>query len=129
MNKIYMLIWISLGGVCGTILRFLITILIEQNRTTNFPIGTFIINLTGCLVFGFVSELASTTTIIKPEVKLGLTTGFAGAFTTFSTLIFENYQLSKDAQFALALLYTALSIIVGAIFLYSGILLARYISK
>jgi len=124
-----MLLWISIGGVCGTILRFLITIMLEQHKVANFPVGTFVINLSGCLVFGFVSELSVTSAIIKPELKLALTTGFAGAFTTFSTFIFENYQLSKDAQLTLSLVYTALSIIGGAIFLFSGIILARFITK
>jgi CrcB protein len=129
MNRLLMLAWISAGGVCGTILRYSITILLEQNKVTNFPIGTFIINITGCLIFGFVSELASGSTIIKPEIKLALTTGFAGAFTTFSTFIFENYQLSKDSQFVLALVYTSFSVIGGAITLYLGIILARLIIK
>ena len=129
MNKLVMLLWISVGGICGTILRYGITILLEQHKINNFPVGTFVINLGGCLVFGFVSELSVTSAIIKPELKLALTTGFAGAFTTFSTFIFENYQLSRDAQFNMSIVYTILSIIGGAGFLFLGIIIARLISK
>ena len=129
MNKLVMLVWISIGGVFGTILRFLLTMLLEQNKVTHFPVGTFIINLSGCFIFGFISELSSTTLIIRPELKLAITTGFAGAFTTFSTFMYENYQLSKDAQFIMAIVYTAFSIIAGAAFLYLGIILARIVTK
>jgi len=129
MNKFFLLMWISVGGIVGTLLRYLITVLMEQNKTTDFPLGTFIINLAGCFVFGFVSQFSTNTVIIRPEVKLALTTGFAGAFTTFSTFIFENYQLTRDSQLVLSFIYMFSSILGGSILLYSGIILARLISK
>lgn len=129
MSKYKILIWISLGGVIGTVLRYLITIYFEQNKTSDFPLGTFIINIAGCFVIGFVSELSVNTALIRPELRLALTSGFAGAFTTFSTFVLENYKLSQDSQYFISFLYMILSVSCGAILLYLGVLLARIITK
>lgn len=110
----------GLGGAC----RYTVTkILEEQYPATAFPVGTFIVNITGCFLIGLLSGLFSKygpSGIFTPQLRMLLTVGFCGGFTTFSTFINESFRLTQLTHPAMTLLYIGGSIIAGLALLYLG---------
>ena len=111
----------GLGGVC----RFLLSKVVQPNVTggTVFPWGTFTVNIIGCFIIGLCYGLFNryaSSSMVMPQVRLLLTVGFCGGFTTFSTFINENYLLLQSSNMLLTLTYVAASIIVGLTLLYAG---------
>ena len=87
---------ISLGAIAGALSRYYLTLWFAQRFGTAFPYGTFFINLTGCLIMGFfITFSLERVAIISPEVRLMVTTGFLGAYTTFSTYGLESNNLLR----------------------------------
>jgi CrcB protein len=117
---------ISLGAIAGALSRYYLTLWFAQRFGTAFPYGTFFINLTGCLIMGFFFTFSlERVAIISPEVRLMVTTGFLGAYTTFSTYGLESNNLLRDRNFPAFSLYWAGSAILGVICVQLGVILAR----
>jgi CrcB protein len=117
---------ISLGAIAGALSRYYLTLWFAQRFGTAFPYGTFFINLTGCFGMGFFLTVAlERVATIPPEVRLMVTTGFLGAYTTFSTYGLESVTLVRNRNFPAASFYWAGSAILGIISVQLGILLAR----
>jgi len=95
MEKVLML---GLAGALGTLCRYWLSILAHSVIGVNFPWGTWLVNITGCLVFGLVWTLGYERGLIPAHLRLVILVGFLGAFTTFSTYIFENSALVQEAQ-------------------------------
>lgn len=111
----------GLGGVC----RFLLSKLVQTHFASGslFPWGTFAVNILGCLLIGFLYGLFDRHAgagWVSPQLRLLLTVGFCGGFTTFSTFINENYLLFQSSNFPLLLAYVAASVVVGFLLLYAG---------
>ena len=81
------LLIVSLGSFFGGGMRYGVSKLIATHASLNFPLGTFTVNVLGCLLLGFLSGLNVGSGWLSPSAKLLLTTGFCGGFTTFSTFI------------------------------------------
>ena len=88
---------LALAGALGTLSRYALTHF-AQPSGVRFPVGTFTVNIVGCLLFGIVWSLADTRELIGPEVRMIVLVGFMGAFTTFSTLIFDTQQLASASE-------------------------------
>ncbi len=117
---------ISLGAIAGALSRYYLTLWFAQRFGTAFPYGTFFINLTGCFGMGlFVTFASERVATIPPEVRLMVTTGFLGAYTTFSTYGLETFSLLRDRSYTTASLYWAGSAILGIISVQLGVILAR----
>jgi fluoride exporter len=108
------------GGFIGTVSRFLASRYFQNLFLTSFPFGTFIVNITGCLLIGIFYGLAEKGSILSPEWRMFLTVGFCGGFTTFSTFAGENIALLKDGNFFYFALYTGLSVFLGLMATYLG---------
>src|SRR5690349_9996287 len=92
---------ISLGAIAGALSRYYLTLWFAQRFSTAFPYGTLFINLTGCLVMGFFVTLSlERVATIPPDVRLMVTTGFLGAYTTFSTYGLETFNLLRERNFS-----------------------------
>lgn len=103
---------VGMGSFVGGSLRLLISRYIQFTFITSFPIGTMIINVVGCLLIGIFSTLSANH--ITPSLRLMLTTGFCGGFTTFSTFMNENVSLVKEEHsFYSAIIYTLISLGLG----------------
>ena len=115
----------GLGGVC----RFLISKAVQEHcASTVFPVGTFIVNVAGCFIIGLLYGLFNRfepAAVISPQLRLMLTVGFCGGFTTFSTFINENYLLFQSANLPVVLAYVTLSVAIGLLLLYAGYFLSR----
>lgn len=96
------LLLLFLAGGCGALARYGLSGLVHHCWGSALPIGTFAVNLLGCLLFGVVWTLADERLIISGETRFLLLTGFMGAFTTFSTFAFETSNLLRDAEWGFA---------------------------
>jgi len=117
---------ISLGAVAGALSRYYITLWFANRFSTVFPCGTFFINITGCLAMGFFITFALERVPVPIEVRLMVTTGFLGAYTTFSTYGLETSALLRDRSYTSAAVYFAGSAVLGVIAVHLGITLARF---
>lgn len=90
-----------------------------------FPLGTFVVNVAGCLLIGFLSGLNYGGGFMTPTTKLLLTTGFCGGFTTFSTFVNEGSALGRDDHFAWLALYIIGSLAVGFLCLLAGNMISK----
>lgn len=116
-------ICIALGGFIGAVSRYLISNLIPSS---NFPLSTFIINITGSLVIGFVLLLSYERWSATPQFRLFLAIGLLGAFTTFSTYAVETLDLINQGRVLLAFSYYVGSIVAGVLAVILGSQIAKY---
>lgn len=93
----------------------------------SFPIGTFGVNMIGCLIIGFIAQLSEARAVFSPDVRIFLMVGILGGFTTFSSFGYETVQLIREGEFLLALGNAAGQLILGLIMVYIGYVLARLI--
>ncbi|OGP15716.1 MAG: chromosome condensation protein CrcB [Deltaproteobacteria bacterium GWA2_55_10] len=119
------LILIAAAGAAGTLARYFLGGLVQRLYGGAFPWGTFAVNMSGTFLFGFVWALAEERLVISGEARAIILVGFMGAFTTFSTFMFETGELLRDSEFALAFGNLALQNIVGVVFLILGLAAGR----
>ncbi|HSW62608.1 MAG TPA: fluoride efflux transporter CrcB [Dissulfurispiraceae bacterium] len=87
---------IGLGGFLGTIARYLAAHWVSQPWGRNFPLGTFLVNISGCFLIGLLMQLRTERFMVNPQWRLFFIVGFLGAYTTFSTFEFETGDLVKN---------------------------------
>lgn len=114
---------VALGGAMGSLGRYLIALLAGR-LTLNFPLGTFIANVCGCLLIGFFWSWLDRIEI-SHAFRLFLFTGFLGGFTTFSTYARESVQFFRAGESVHAIGYILASNIIGLAFVFAGFLLAE----
>jgi len=121
------LIAIGLGGILGAISRYEVGLWISNRWNQGFPLHTFIINVTGAFLLGFLNILFIDRLAVSPLWRMGIGVGFLGAYTTFSTFSYEVIMLMEGGSFLTAALYTMLSILAGFLGCALGVGLARLI--
>ena len=119
--------FLIIGGIAGTVCRYVLSAIVYETVGTNFPYGTLAVNLLGCLVIGFLSALSDDKLILGPEMKVLWMAGFCGAFTTFSTLMLESANLLKDGEAAKAFWNMALSVVIGFFVFRLGVVLGKWV--
>jgi CrcB protein len=107
------LLIIGLGGGIGSMFRYLIQIYIGRSITQAFPLGTLLVNISGCLIIGLLYGFAAKYAAITVEWRLFLVTGLCGGYTTFSSFSYESISLFKQGNYAYFILYTSLSFVLG----------------
>jgi CrcB protein len=119
--------WINLilGGIVGTISRYLLAGFVYQMFGTDFPYGTLAVNLIGCFLIGFLATLAEEKFLLDPNARLLLMIGFCGAFTTFSTFMLETSNLLKEGETLREFLNISASVLVGFLLFRLGVFLGE----
>ena len=123
------LLLVSIGSFFGGGMRFWISKMVQSYTFIAFPFGTMTVNVLGCLIIGFLSGLNwNGGGLLSPSVKMLLTTGFCGGFTTFSTSMNEGYGLMKDGSYTYMMLYLFGSLALGLLAVLAGHYLAKCIA-
>ena len=99
------------GGAAGSLLRYMIGLAVVSRTTTRFPLGTFLINVTGSFLIGLLGTVLSNST--NPNLRPLVITGLLGGYTTFSAFEWESYMLVRGGSGAMGLLYALSSVAVG----------------
>jgi len=118
---------VAFGGAAGSVSRYLISLWGAKRFDFIFPLSTFIINITGCFIIGFLIGLSMRHFVLGNELKLLLIVGFCGGYTTFSTFSAENLKLIETGNFWTFAAYTAGSILFGLIAVWSGNILSKIV--
>lgn len=108
-------------GALGTLGRYGVGQLSRHLLGEGFPYGTLLVNVAGCLLFGLVTELAIGSEAVPRALKLALTVGFLGAFTTYSAFGFETLQLARDGAVASAVANGAANLLLGLLAVWLGL--------
>lgn len=103
---------VGLGGFVGAVCRYLMG-LIPLKEGMDFPVRTLAVNVLGAFAIGLIVALAAKHQSLSPRLILFLKTGICGGFTTFSTFALETSDLMKAGHPAAAVLYVALSLVLG----------------
>jgi fluoride exporter len=113
------------GGFIGSALRFIIQVYGTRLISASWPLATFIINIAGSFLIGVIYTLSEKGNLITPEMRIFLTVGLCGGFTTFSTFSYDNLMLLKDNSIFYFLLNAGGSLFAGILAVYIGIVLTR----
>lgn len=122
------LLLVGAGGALGSMLRFLVGGWVHRALPgASFPVGTFAVNLLGCLAIGLLTGLADLRGVLGPGARLFLLVGLLGGFTTFSTFAYETLALAQEAEAAKAIVNAAGQVILGFAAAWAGYLLPRFL--
>ncbi len=112
------ILWVAAGGALGSVARYLSMILIGQSVGTGFPWGTLFVNIAGSFVMGMLAELGALAWQPSPDLRVFLTVGILGGFTTFSTFSLDVALQVERHDWMVAGFYaaTSVSLSVGALF-------------
>jgi fluoride exporter len=120
------LIYVIVGSSIGGAARYLSQEFVQKNFPSSIPLSTLSVNIVGSFIIGIIYALAEKSKI-SAEVRILIATGFCGGFTTFSSFAFENVKLLQDGEFFNTALYVVLSLVIGFIAVYLGILFTKLI--
>lgn len=120
-------LYIAAGGAAGSLCRYIVSGVTQRMFATSFPIGTFAVNMIGCLFFGLATGLFEDRLGFPPEIRLLILTGFMGAFTTFSTYMFESTSLIKSGQWTMTALNIGGQSVLGFVCIIGGLAIGRLI--
>lgn len=116
---------VAIGGAAGASMRHLVGLMALRAFGSGFPYGTLICNVAGSFLMGLLIELLALRFNASTEVRLLLTTGLLGGFTTFSTFSLDVVLLTERGQMGLALFYVAMSLAGAIVALFAGLSAAR----
>src|ERR1051326_5149146 len=117
---------IGIFGMFGVFSRYGVGVLLHRGVTFGLPVGTFLINLSGSFLIGFVYVLGAEKNILSPDLRVAIMGGFLGGFTTFSAFSLETAELLRAGENIQAFLYLFLSGILGVCCTFAGFASARY---
>ena len=124
------ILFVALGGALGSVSRYLLGTWAQTiSRSIDFPYGTLIVNLIGCFMIGFLSQLAEVRGAYTSESRLFMFIGVLGGFTTFSSFGNDTINLLRDGEMFNALVNVGANVIVGLLLVWLGRAAAYWIWK
>lgn len=121
-------LYIALGGALGSLTRYWVGTAVANRMGTKFPYGTLIVNITACVMIGFILTFLGRRPEFSPALRFLIPIGFIGAYSTFSTFEWETFANLQTGAFLIAGLYVALSCVLGLAGVWCGVMLARLCS-
>lgn len=122
------ILYVAGAGALGALSRWGLSRLTHVVLGDHWPYGTLVVNIAGCFIFGLVFETFRDRLVVDHHLRLLLLTGFAGAFTTYSTFAFDTYQLAVDRHMIWASLNVTLHVALGMMGLVLGIAAGRFVA-
>ena len=107
-------------GIAGTLARYWLQGVVQERTSSTFPTGTLVVNLLGCFILGAIAQYALTHLTIPADWRVGITVGFIGSFTTFSTFIFEMARMVEDGEWMRTGIYLLSSVVGGLVAVVCG---------
>ena len=121
-------VYIAVGGALGSLARYGVGVLVSDRMGTKFPYGTFVINITACVIIGFSLAYLGRRTELSAGWRFLIPVGFVGAYSTFSTFEWETFSKLQAGEFFTSSLYVVLSIVLGLAAVWCGVMLARAVA-
>ena len=118
---------VFIGGGIGSTLRYWAQGLVYNRMGSGFPYGTVLVNIVGCFVIGLLMVALEERFLATPALRVFLTVGILGGFTTFSSFSFETLALFRDGESLLALANVGLSMVVCLCATWTGMKLGRLV--
>lgn len=118
---------IAFGGALGSLARYWVSSAFAGRLGTRFPYGTFVVNLSACLILGFSVEILGSHMEFSPAWRYLVPIGFVGAYSTFSTFEWETYSNLQAGSLAIAGLYVSLSVLLGLVGVWCGGVIGKVI--
>lgn len=116
---------VCIGGALGSGARYLVAIWAASALPVGYPMGTTIVNVAGSFLLALVTDLSLRFDVVSPDLRLFITTGICGGFTTYSTFNWEAYRLVEERAFALAATYVLGTLVACGVAAILGVLASR----
>jgi CrcB protein len=121
------IVYLAIAGALGTLSRYGLSGLVHRLVSTTFPLGTAVVNILGCLLFGLLWAVIELRLNIPVQLRIVIFLGFFGAFTTFSSFAFETAQLIDDSQWFWAAANVLLQNSLGLLAMMAGLIVGKWI--
>ena len=118
-------LFVFFGGGLGAAFRYWLTGFVQKNISSVFPLGTLVVNVVGCFAIGFLMMIFEERFLVNPSLRIFLTIGILGGFTTFSSFGYETISLLRDGELAFAAINIFASVAVCLLSAYVGTLLGK----
>lgn len=119
--------YIALFGALGCLSRYFLSGWVYNIFGMGFPYGTLAVNATGAYIIGLIMEFSIGSNLISQSLRVGITIGFLGGLTTFSTFSYETFRFLEDGEFLIASINIFIGVLVCLFFTWAGIETARYL--
>lgn len=119
-------IWIGVAGFLGSIARYAVSGAVSR-VDESFPWGTFVVNITGSFALGFLVAAFAHRFVVHPDLRVAVTVGFLGAYTTFSTLTLETFEFAETQAWGWAAVNVISSLAIGLMAVWLGTLAGRHV--
>ena len=116
---------VMIFGAMGSLCRFGAGRAAKVYLPAALPFGTMLVNITGCFLFGLIMQVSLSGDFISKDLRTAATTGFLGAFTTFSTFGYETFDLLRQGHWLQAGANASLNLLLGLLAVWAGVTLAR----
>jgi fluoride exporter len=116
---------IAIFGAAGTLARYGLQGVVQIRTASTFPLGTLLVNLTGCFFLGLIGQFTLNRMVISPDWRVAIAVGFFGGYTTFSSFGWETAKMLEAGEWAWATAYVGASVMAGLLLSVAGIRLAN----
>lgn len=120
-------IWVGVAGFFGAASRYWLDGLVSRATSGSFPWGTLVVNISGCFLIGLLTTVLTERILPHPALRIAITVGFIGAYTTFSTFSYETLRQIQDGAVGLAVVNVLASVVIGISAAWLGFMMGRAI--